>query len=93
MDQYGKYTPLPLKLNSLSPLQNDGLKTFLFFWEDLFTGAMLNFGGVHENLPFLFILVQRKLDHHLSFVVDDCGKKDSELVSTPTPLSVTPQKI
>ena len=73
--------PPPPEVEQLAPLQNDGLKTFLFFWEGLFSGAMLDFGGVHENLPFLFILVQRKLDHHLSFVVDDCGKKDSELFS------------
>ena len=78
MDQY---TPPPPEVEQLAPLQNDALKTFLFFWEGLFSGAMLDFGGVHENLPFLFILVQRKLDHHLSFVVDDGGKKDSELVS------------
>ena len=53
-------TGTPPKLNSLPP-QKWWFKDFpLLFGEDLFSGAMLNFGGV-ENLPFLFILVQRNI--------------------------------
>ena len=38
------------KFNS-SPLKNDGWKTILSFWDGIFSGAMLNFQGVHIYIP------------------------------------------
>ena len=51
-----KMDPLKMYLlfkNGGFPLKNDGLKMILSFWDDfffLFSGAMLNFGGVASGL-------------------------------------------
>ena len=51
----------PRSLTASLPLKNDGCKTILSFWEDPFSGAMLDFRG----LILLFLLIRcLYIPHH-----------------------------